>query len=551
MKNNKKKIVSSVLIATLFGTTSFSAVTPVFAQNSSSKIIFQSADPVQDATDLVVIAETTKLKADIDTAQSLVTVLPDGTAKSDLQSRLSYAATNSPSVLIYEPNLNTEWSGYPANTVFQTNVNFNGGLQLSDFNSVEISLYNGSTLLATNTSKPELFSSNPTSQGVSDLFGLGDFAEPTADPNWDIGEYPSTLIPTSVTFTLTRTDGSVYTVTGSLDATSTNVFAEIKAADAVVKAEASKLQADVDAAKTLVTGLTEGTVKTDLQNRLDTVQTYIDQQTEAAKVTEATNAVIKAETSKSQADVDAAQTLVNALAVGQTKTDLQARLDVVKSYLLEQAKVKEATDAVTKAEKTKSQTDVNAAQVKINSLPDGTIKTSLQKRLDVVKTYIVEQAKVKAATDAVVKAEKTKLKTDVSLAQSKINLLANSTVKTTLQKRLDALKVVIAVMEKVKVAKDSLVRAEHTKAALDVIAAENKINALPNGNDKTYLKKRLSTLKAVIKEDIKRANDAIVKAQKHRTKYYKDKAQYYVNKLGAGYVKNLYQKRLNAIHVKK
>ncbi|QWB96236.1 hypothetical protein KHQ89_02010 [Mycoplasmatota bacterium] len=52
---------------------------------------------------------------------------------------------------------------------------------------------------------------------------------------------------------------------------------EIDAEDVVVIAEASFSQSDVDAAQILVSGLTNGTVKTDLQNRLDDVQDIIDE----------------------------------------------------------------------------------------------------------------------------------------------------------------------------------------------------------------------------------------------------------------------------------
>ncbi len=109
------------------------------------------------------------------------------------------------------------------------------------------------------------------------------------------------------------------------------VTPEQTATTAVEKAEVSKVQADVDSAQALVTALDAGTVKTALQGRIDAVQTSI-------KVAAATTAVEKAEASKVQADVDSAQALVTALEDGTVKTALQVRLDAVQDELTPQAK---------------------------------------------------------------------------------------------------------------------------------------------------------------------------------------------------------------------
>ena len=133
-------------------------------------------------------------------------------------------------------------------------------------------------------------------------------------------------------------------------------------------------------ARPLVSQLPNGQDKTDLTNRLDAVQQLIDiAKNEAQKLADATNAVVKAEGSQSQADVDIARPLVNLLPNSQDKTDLSNRLDAVQQAIddakAEAEKVTEATDAVTKAEGSQSQVDVDAARDKVNQLPNGTDKT--------------------------------------------------------------------------------------------------------------------------------------------------------------------------------
>jgi hypothetical protein len=213
---------------------------------------------LEGATTAVVTAEASKAKADLDAAQTAVAALTNGATKTALQERLSNAALNNPTVMVFP------YVGYPDNTVFQTNVNFNGGLKLTDFSSIVISLYNGETLLATNSAKAALLSKDFA--GATDLFGIRDIANDD-DPNWNIGAYSSDLAPTSVKFTLTRTTGAVYTVTGNLDATSGNAILE-GATTAVTTAEASKAKADLDAAQKAVAALTNGATKTALQERL-------------------------------------------------------------------------------------------------------------------------------------------------------------------------------------------------------------------------------------------------------------------------------------------
>lgn len=265
---------------------------------------------------------------------------------------------------------------------------------------------------------------------------------------------------------------------------------------------------------------------------------------------EATDAVVKAETTILQSDVDVAQLLINSLAHSEEKIALQNRLNAVQT-IIDLAKIKVATDVVSKAEKSKVESDVVLAQALIRQLPESKTKTDLQIRINVVKFYLIEQEKIKLAVSAIEKAEASYNVSDVSFAQKEINLLSTGNVRTVLQNRLNNLVKNIASLEKMaSMTKKLLSKAEHTKASLDVQKVEKQIKALPSGFYKTYFTNGLNALKSTIKKDVQRANNAIIKAEKHRTKYYKNNAQVYINQLGAGYVKNLYQKRLNKILLK-
>lgn len=89
-----------------------------------------------------------------------------------------------------------------------------------------------------------------------------------------------------------------------------------------------------------------------------------------------------------------------------------------------------ATTAVVKAESTLSQSDLNNAQSLVNNVEDTTEKATLQNRLDAVQNKINEQQKEADATSAVVQAESTHSQTDVDNANSLVNALSAGTVKT-------------------------------------------------------------------------------------------------------------------------
>jgi hypothetical protein len=158
---------------------------------------------------------------------------------------------SSPTLAIWPDNKNIEYPPYAPNTIFQANVNFDGGVKLFDFKSVVISLYSDDTLLATNTAKPALFSSYPDAVGVTDLFGKGDTADADADPNWIIGGYSPNINPNKVKFTLIAQDDSVHVADGTLDAESAGILLGNRFADAATGNDTNDCLTSTTACKTI------------------------------------------------------------------------------------------------------------------------------------------------------------------------------------------------------------------------------------------------------------------------------------------------------------
>ncbi|MBU5246895.1 S8 family serine peptidase [Bacillus halotolerans] len=268
---------------------------------------------------------------------------------------------------------------------------------------------------------------------------------------------------------------------------------------------------------------------------------YKAQQADKA-YTAAEQAVKKAEQTKTQADIDKAKKLVSKLPNSSAKKALQKRLDNVQAY----RNVKDAKDKVAKAEKYKTQQTVDTAQAAINKLPNGTDKKNLQKRLDQVKRYIVS----KQAKDKVAKAEKSKKKTDVSSAQSAVSKLPAGSEKTSLQKRLNKVK-----SSNVKKAQQSVAAAEKKSTDANAAKAQKAVNELQSGKEKTSLQKRLDKVKkkvaAAEAKKVETAKAKVKKAEKDKTKKSKTAAQSAVNQLKASHEKTKLQKRLNAVKPKK
>ncbi|WP_147566786.1 transglutaminase domain-containing protein [Clostridium tyrobutyricum] len=351
-----------------------------------------------------------------------------------------------------------------------------------------------------------------------------------------------------------------------IDANTTAQQKLSEATTAVENAESSKTQADVDSAKTKVNALADSSDKTSLLNRLQAVQNIIDANTTAQqKLSEATTAVENAESSKTQADVDSAKTKVNALADSSDKTSLLNRLQAVQNIIdantTAQQKLSEATTAVENAESSKTQADVDSAKTKVNALADSSDKTSLLNRLQAVQNIIdantTAQQKLSEATTAVENAESSKTQADVDSAKTKVNALADSSDKTSLLNRLQAVQNIIdantTAQQKLSEATTAVENAESSKTQADVDSAKTKVNALADSSDKTSLLNRLQAVQNIIdanttaQQKLSEATTAVENAESSKTQADVDSAKTKVNALADSSDKTSLLNRLQAV----
>ena len=332
----------------------------------------------------------------------------------------------------------------------------------------------------------------------------------------------------------------------------------LEANEAVEKAEDTKFQEDVDSARDLVNKLPDGKDKDDLNDRLDAIQKDIDDNKELDdKIKEIEDDINNAD---GLDDLDNIQEKIDSLPDGEDKDRLQDELDDKRKELEDKANqdtLTEATEAVEKAESTKTQEDVDSARDKVNKLPDGKDKDDLNDRLDAIQKEIDDKKahddKVKEIEDAI------KDMTDPSEAddiQKEIDKLPDGDDKDRLQDELDNKVTELEEQEELNLllqeAIEAVERAESTRTQEDVDSARNLVNKLPNGNDKTNLNNRLDVVQNEInyKKTLEEATKAVEKAEETISQEDVNNAYKLVNKLPNGQDKTDLINRLKEVEKK-
>jgi minor extracellular protease Epr len=513
---------------------------------------------IADATQKVVTAEGAKTQANVDTARVAVNKLPNGQVKTDLTTRLDVVqkAIDDAKALAALIADATQKVVTAEGAKTQANV---------DVAKVAVNkLPEGSVKTDLTTRLDAVQKAIDDEKALAALIADATQKVVTAEgaktqANVDtarvaVNKLPNGQVKTDLT---TRLDA----VQKAIDDEKALAALIADATQKVVTAEKSKTQSDVDTARVAVNKLPNGQVKTDLTTRLDAVQKAIDDEKAlAALIADATQKVVTAEKSKTQADVDTARVAVNKLPNGQVKTDLSTRLDTVQKAIDDAkalaALIADATQKVVTAEKSKTQADVDTARVAVNKLPNGQVKTDLTTRLDVVQKGI-DDAKALAAliadaTQKVVTAEKSKTQADVDTARVAVNKLPNGQVKTDLTTRLDVVQKGIddanALAALIADATQKVVTAEKSKTQADVDTARVAVNKLPDGQVKTDLNKRLDAIQKDIDDAILNPIEKAVKqAEKSKTQLDVNTARDLVNTLPNGSEKESYHKRLDAV----
>ncbi|MEK5209512.1 RCC1 domain-containing protein [Psychrobacillus sp. FSL H8-0510] len=502
-------------------------------------------EQIATATASVAKAEGSKLQADVTTAKALVNALPDSTEKTNLTTRLDTVQKAIDDAIALVTQIATATTSV---------VKAEGSKLQADVTSA-LMLVNA---LPTGTEKTSLTNRlNIVQKAIDDAIAL---AEQIATTTTSVVKAEGSKLQVDVTAARTLVtalpNGTDKTnLTSRLDTVQTaiNLATQIATATtSVVKAEGSGLQVDVDTSRLLVNNLPIGTEKTNLTNRLNVVQKAIDDaKALVTQIATATTSVVKAEGSKLQVDVTAARTLVTALPNGTDKTNLTSRLDTVQTAINLATQIATATTSVMKAEGSTLQADVIAARTLVNALPTGTEKTNLTSRLDTVQTAINLATQIATATTSVVKAEGSKLQVDVTAALTLVNALPTGTEKTSLTNRLNAVQKAIddakALATQIATATTAVVKAEGSKLQVDVTTARTHVNELPSGVDKTNLTNRLDMVQTAINlaNQIATVTTFVVKAEESKLQEDVTSALTLVNALPTGTEKTSLTNRLN------
>jgi hypothetical protein len=340
-------------------------------------------------------------------------------------------------------------------------------------------------------------------------------------------------------------------------------IAETEATNYVIAAENSFLQSDVDTAQTFVSALASGSVKTDLQDRLDDVQDVIDEiSLYLTSYSTTLSLTIQTVEISDQPDVQTAldayhllsvdakaqlaseKALLDALIVeinSQTPTETQ-----VETFRTDYADVLALTTSTVQVS---DQASVEAA-LDAYDLLSGDAKAELTTEKALLDSLLLKIEELNA-TDLVIVAEGSNAQADVDLAQTAIDLLPSSTLKTDLQGRIDAVQDIIDLQE-----------------ANDMIAL---INAIPSSgeialSDETQIVDTRNAFNALTLEQqalvsnenvliqaenelisLQLATDKVVIAEGSLLQADVDDAQVYVTALVNGTPKTTLQNRLDAV----
>lgn len=318
------------------------------------------------------------------------------------------------------------------------------------------------------------------------------------------------------------------------------------AINAVVQAETSKLQSDVDFARQLVNNLPDGADKNNLNQRLDLVQAEID------RYNAIRNEINTMDNNINQGNVTLEmipsykkrvgelRNEVNVLPDPFDKAGLHAQLDEINKKLLLLESVLKAGNGDLK------DVDLDDLQEQIDQLPDGGLKDQLQEQLDRARD-------IQDAIQKVERAEQTRKQKDKDIAQEAVNKLPDGNIKQELQERLDAIVVEDDGLAKQIADAERKVRlAELYKREPYIGNAQAAVDALPDGEAKDALQARLDALRQALEQEqfdklLREAERKVELAERYKREPYISNAQQAVDALPDGDAKDALQARLDAL----
>ncbi|MBC2098637.1 hypothetical protein HCJ70_06215 [Listeria booriae] len=397
------------------------------AATTATEALFINNDPSKDIKDTVK-------QSDIDAAQAAVNKVTDPTTKADLQKEIDKAqaqldvktgekaaeeaattatealfVNNDPSKDIKDTTKQSDIDAAQVAVNKITNPTVKADLQ-KEIDKAQAQLdVKTAEIAAATTATEALFVNNDPSKDIKDTTKQSDIDAAQAVVNKVTD--PTTKADLQKEIDKAQTQLDAKTATEKAAKTSVdNLFIDN---DPTKDIKDTIKQADIDAAQAEVNKVTDATVKADLQKEIDKAQTQLDTKTaEAAAEVAAKKAAdalfVNNDPSKDikdttkQADVDAAQALVNKVTDPTVKANLQKEIDKAQTQLDAKAAEKAAQEVAKKAadalfvnndpnkniKDTITQGDINAAQALVNKVTDATVKANLQKEIDKAQTQL-------------------------------------------------------------------------------------------------------------------------------------------------------------------
>ncbi|MBC2079794.1 hypothetical protein HCA99_11265 [Listeria booriae] len=389
----------------------------------------------------------TMTQADIDAAQALINKVTDPTKKAELQADLNKAqnqldtkaaqaeAENKAREAVNNLFTNKDPNGNITNTMTQADIDaaqtlINKVTDPTKKAALQADLNKAQSQL--DAKKAQAEAENKAREAVNNLFT-------NKNPNGTItGTMTQADIDAAQALINKVTDptkkaalqADLNKAQSQLDAKTTQTEAENKAREAVNNLFTNKdpngnitntmTQADIDAAQPLINKVTDPTKKAELQTDLNKAQSQLDaKKAQAEAENKAREAVNNLFTNKNpngnitgtmtQADIDAAQALINKVTDPTKKAALQADLNKAQSQLDAKTAQVEAENKAREAVNnlftnkdpngnitgTMTQADIDAAQALINKVTDPTKKAALQKDLDKAKAQFASNGTLK------------------------------------------------------------------------------------------------------------------------------------------------------------
>ena len=462
---------------------------------------------VIEATDAVEVAETTKTQESVDTALVKVALLSEGSVKEDLSNRLQ----------IVQEVINVEAQITEATTAVEDAKSLKTQESLDTARNLVVLLPEGDTKNLLSGELDILQQEINDALTEEEAINKSTDAVVTAETErtQESVDYARTFVSNVQTEEIrVNLMNRLDAVEVEIAEAEVLEQAIIAATQAVELAENKRTQLSVNDAVVLVSDLPDGETKVNLESRLSAVQSEIDAIT--AQVTEATTAVETAESSETLESINQARLLVDALPVGEDKDNLTLRLDTVEQIVLDRIAEEEAlanailsaTNAVVTAESSEVQQDVDDARALVNGLPEGETKTDLNSRLDVVQgdidTAVALENQIQAASQGVVDAEMLKTQDALDSGRILVNGLPASDTKTDLTARLDSLQDIIdqeALELQIATAISMVEKVESTLLEADLNSAKNLVAELPEGAVKTELENRLTVVETAMNDE--------------------------------------------------